>query len=149
MLRALKISTELAGVDMQDSKKIKAQLIEELVELRARLKILSDNENNPDQDTQPRSERNELKTSIQLIGDFGLVEAKITDLSANGIGFELEEDIPFDMEFEIEGELLQHRAHMVWMQHLDNGRSRFGFQFITAPVSSLLWLYKELDSESS
>ena len=109
-----------------------------MVELRARLKILSDNENNPDQDTQPRSERNELKTSIQLIGDFDLAEAKITDLSANGIGFELEEDIPFDMEFDIEGELLQHRAHMVWMQPLDNGRSRFGFQFITAPVSSLL-----------
>ena len=149
MLRVLKISTELAGVNMQDSKKTKVQLIEELVELRARLKILSDNETNPDEDAQPRSERNELKTSIQLIGDFGLVEAKSTDLSANGIGFELEEDIPFDMEFEIEGELHQHRARMVWMKRLENGHSRFGFQFITAPVSSLLWLYKELDSESS
>ena len=52
------------------------------------------------------------------------------------------------MEFEIDGELHQHRARMVWMQRLADGRSRFGFQFITAPPSSLLWLYKELGDES-
>ena len=52
------------------------------------------------------------------------------------------------MEFEIDGELHQHRARMVWMQRLNNGRSRFGFQFTYAPTSSLLWLYKELDSDS-
>ena len=83
-----------------------------------------------------------------FIGDFGLVEAKGLDLSEGGIGFEIEQDIPFDMEFEIDGELHQHRARMVWMQRLADGRSRFGFQFITAPPSSLLWLYKELGDES-
>ena len=96
----------------------------------------------------PRSTRNEIETTIQFIGDFGLVKAKGLDISNGGIGFELEEDIPFDMEFEIAGNLHQHRAYMVWMQRLENGRSRFGFQFITGPTSSLLWLYKELDSDS-
>ena len=91
----------------------------------------------------PRSTRNEIETTIQFIGDFGLVKAKGLDLSNGGIGFELEEDIPFDMEFEIAGNLHQHRAYMVWMQRLENGCSRFGFQFITGPTSSLLWLYKE------
>jgi len=47
----------------------------------------------------PRSTRNEIETTIQFIGDFGLVKAKGLDLSNGGIGFELEEDIPFDMEF--------------------------------------------------
>ena len=52
------------------------------------------------------------------------------------------------MEFEIDGELHQHRARMVWKQRLDDGRSRFGFQFMNASPSSLLWLYKELGGQS-
>ena len=136
---------------MQDSKKTKAQLIEELAELKKRLAELTDEQ--PDEatettDSSPRSTRKEIETAIQLIGDFGLVEAQGLDLSDSGIGFELAEDIPFDMEFEVDGNLHQHRAHMVWMQRLDHGRSRLGFQFIAAPTSSLLWLYKELDGAS-
>jgi hypothetical protein len=139
---------------MQDSKKTKAQLIEELAELKNRLAELTGEpsdettETTETTDSHPRSTRNEIKTAIQLIGDFGLVEAKGLDLSDSGIGFELEDDIPFDMEFEVDGDLHQHRAHMVWMQRLDNGRNRFGFQFIAAPTSSLLWLYKELGGDS-
>ena len=135
---------------MQDSQKTKAQLIEELAECRDRLAALTD-ETAADAAAAAdatRPERSQLQTSIQFIGDFGLVEAKGLDLSEGGIGFELEQDIPFDMEFEIDGELHQHRARMVWMQRLADGRSRFGFQFITAPPSSLLWLYKELGDES-
>jgi len=135
---------------MQDSQKTKAQLIEELAECRDRLAALTD-ESAADAAAAAdatRPERSQLQTSIQFIGDFGLVEAKGLDLSEGGIGFELEQDIPFDMEFEIDGELHQHRARMVWMQRLADGRSRFGFQFITAPPSSLLWLYKELGDES-
>ena len=49
------------------------------------------------------------------------------------------------MEFEIDGELHQHRARMVWMQRVNNGRSRFGFQFTNAPTSSLLWLYQRAE----
>lgn len=135
---------------MQDSQKTKAQLIEELAECRDRLAALTD-ESAADAAAAAdatRPERSQLQTSIQFIGDFGLVEAKGLDLSEGGIGFEIEQDIPFDMEFEIDGELHQHRARMVWMQRLADGRSRFGFQFITAPPSSLLWLYKELGDES-
>ena len=135
---------------MQDSQKTKAQFIKELAELRDRLAALTDENaaDTADAGDATRPERSQLQTSIQFIGDFGLVEAKGLDLSEGGIGFEIEQDIPFDMEFEIDGELHQHRARMVWMQRLADGRSRFGFQFITAPPSSLLWLYKELGDES-
>ena len=135
---------------MQDSQKTKAQLIEELAECRDRRAALTDESaaDAADAGDATRPERSRLQTSIQFIGDFGLVEAKGLDLSEGGIGFELEQDIPFDWEFEIDGELHQHRARMVWMQRLADGRSRFGFQFITAPPSSLLWLYKELGDES-
>ena len=101
---------------MQDSKKTKAQLIEELAELKNRLAELTgepSDKTTETTDSHPRSTRNEIETAIQLIGDFGLVEAKGLDLSDSGIGFELEDDIPFDMEFEVDGDLHQHRAHMV------------------------------------
>ena len=93
---------------MQDSKKTKAQLIAELAELKNRLAELtgkpSDETTKTTETTNshPRSTRNEIETTIQLIGDFGLVEAKGLDLSDGGIGFELEDDIPFDMEFEVD-----------------------------------------------
>ena len=45
------------------------------------------------------------------------------------IGFDLEEDVPFDLEFEIDGDLHQPRARVVWMWRLADGRNRFGFEF--------------------
>ena len=133
---------------MQDSKKTKDQLIEKPAELRNRLDSLTGTAPDEQADSQHRSDRKEIKTSIQFIGDFGLVEARGLDISDSDIDFEIEEGIPFDMEFEIDEQLHQHRARMVWMQRLNNGRSRFGFQFTNAPTSSLLWLYNELDSGS-
>ena len=109
---------------MQDIKK--SGIIEELAELKNRLADLT--EKQPDEATETTQATDSLPS---------------LDLSNGGIGFELEEDIPFDMEFEIAGNLHQHRAYMVWMQRLENGCSHFGFQFITGPTSSLLWLYKE------
>jgi len=127
---------------MQDKDKSKNQLINELNELRQRVSDLEDQLE--DEGKPQRSERNEFSTSIQFIGDFGLVNAKGLDLSDGGIGFEIEEDIPFDMEFEYEGQTHQHRANLVWMRRLPNGCSRFGFQFIETSTSGLLWLYREL-----
>ncbi|MGY8825012.1 MAG: PilZ domain-containing protein [Candidatus Latescibacterota bacterium] len=125
---------------MQD--KDRDKLINELNELRQRVSSL---EQQLADDRKPqRDERNEFSTAIQFIGDFGLVKAKGLDLSDGGVGFEVEEDIPFDMEFEYKGQTHQHRANLVWMRRLPNGCSRFGFQFLEASPSGLLWLYREL-----
>ena len=59
---------------MQDSKKTKDQLIEELAELRTRLDGLTSTAPDEKTDSQHRSDRKEIITSIQFIGDFGLVE---------------------------------------------------------------------------
>ena len=127
---------------MRDQDKSKDQLIDELNESRQRIAALE--KQLGDTGKPQRSERNEFSTSIQFIGDFGLVDAKGLDLSDGGIGFEIEEDIPFDMEFEYNGQVHQHRANLVWMRRLPNGNSRFGFQFVQTSPSGLLWLYREL-----
>jgi hypothetical protein len=131
----------------EDSSKDREQLIVEIQKLRARLAIFEKEAKKGDE-TPSRLQRNELQTEIQFIGDFGLLRARGVDLSEGGICFEVDEDIPFDMEFELDDATHQHRARLVWMKSLPNGRSRFGFEFTNAPPSDLLWLYRELDEDA-
>jgi len=131
----------------EDSSKDKEQLIAEIRELRDRLAHF-EGEIKKGDESPLRLQRNELQTEIQFIGDFGLLRARGVDLSAGGICFEVDEDIPFDMEFELDDATHQHRARLVWMKRLPNGRSRFGFEFTSTPPSDLLWLYRELDVDA-
>ena len=129
---------------MGDEKKTKAQLIAELVELRSRLTEDSVVEA---EDADDRNGRKELEAEIKFIGDFGLIQAQGINLSEGGICFEVEGKIPFEMEFEIEGETHEHRANLVWMSQVEQGRCQLGFAFVppaTTETSGLLWLYKEL-----
>ncbi len=131
----------------EDCDKSREQLIAELRELRERQ--TSDKQGNESEtgSPQPRASRDQLQTEIQFIGDFGLVKARGIDLSDGGICFEVDEDIPFDMEFKLDGEIHRYRARLVWMRRQVEGSSRFGFEFLEAPPSDLLWLYRELKDE--
>ena len=130
---------------MGDEKKTKAQLITELEELRSRLNqesVSADGETDDE-----RNMRKELRAEIKFIGDFGLIQAQGINLSEGGICFEVEGKIPFEMEFELEGETHEHRANLVWMSQVEQGRCQLGFAFVppaTTETSGLLWLYKEL-----
>tara|TARA_Y100000994_G_C15341586_1_gene296695 strand:- start:137 stop:349 length:213 start_codon:yes stop_codon:yes gene_type:complete len=53
---------------IQDSKKTKDQLIEELAELRTRLDVVIGTAPDEQADSQHRSDRKEIKTSIQFFG---------------------------------------------------------------------------------
>ena len=135
----------------QDSKKTKIQLIEELENLRTRLAEL-DKENEAEIVAKPSSAgcqlRRKLRAEIKFIGDFGLMKASGINLSEGGICFEVEGDIPFEMEFEIDGQKHEQRAHLIWVSQVAKGRSQLGFKFVlpeSDETSALLWLYKELD----
>jgi len=131
---------------MQDHQKTKAQLIEELQELRSRLAVLETKSPDTEKPLSSRLQREELPTTIQFIGDFGLVQAQGIDWSEGGIGFELPEPIFFDMAFAFEGKTHHHRAQLVWMKTLANGRYCFGFQFVPVESSVLLHLFQELEN---
>ena len=124
---------------MVDEKKTKEELIAELQELRSRL--------NDADSSGTRSQRKQLNAEIKFIGDFGMIQAEGVNLSETGICFEVEGNIPFEMEFEIDGELHEHRARLVWMSRVEQARCKLGFEFMppaTTETSGLLWLYKEL-----
>ncbi|MBN99030.1 MAG: hypothetical protein CME16_07245 [Gemmatimonadetes bacterium] len=136
---------------MQDSKKTKTQLIEELEKLRTRLAVLEKEngaESLAETSGSSRPLRRKLQAEIKFIGDFGLLEASGVNLSEGGICFEMEGEIPFELEFEIDGQVFEERANLVWMGQGEKSRRQLGFKFVPAEeseTSGLLWLHKELN----
>lgn len=77
-----------------------------------------------------RQPRQEIRTDIEFIADFDLVQAEGIDLSEGGICFEVEQDLPFQMRFDLEGRRYEKRAKLVWIRPAADGRRQLGFQFL-------------------
>ena len=94
---------------MQNQGNNKAQLIGELQSLQSRIAALETKiselegkDGNTEEQSPPRSQRNALPTEIHVMGDFNLIQARGVNLSEDGICFEINYDIPFEMEFEFQ-----------------------------------------------
>ncbi len=134
---------------MEDNDKTKDQLIQELQDLRAQV---SDAVEPPpprpetdENDSASRAQRTTMSGPITFVGAFSLVEARGVDVSDSGICFELAEDLLFEMEFEMAGELERHNARIVWIKKLEDGKHRWGFEFVESDSMSVLEIYQTLD----
>ncbi|OQY58945.1 MAG: hypothetical protein B6245_09295 [Desulfobacteraceae bacterium 4572_88] len=123
--------------NMKDYQKTKAQLIEELEATRRQLTKLESElakkeglSENQDKTVASRPIRKEIHAAIEFIADFDIIEAKGINLSEGGICFELDEDLPFEMQFTLDGTRHRHRAHLIWVKRLPNGGYRFGLEFV-------------------
>ena len=115
--------------------KTKDQLIKELEAMRQHMTELESKLANLKSKNDPkglilRSPREDLHSGIELITDFDVIEAKGINISETGICFESNENLPFEMQFEYEGKLHRHRAHLVWVKRLSEGGYRFGLEFV-------------------
>jgi len=122
---------------MKELEKTKEQLIEETEALRRRVaelesKIAASESKAARTDSIPkeRAPRTEINASIEFIADFDIVEAKGINFSDSGICFELNEDLPFEMQFSLEGKIHRYRACLVWVKRMCKGGYRFGMQFV-------------------
>ena len=139
---------------MQDHEKSKEQLIDELQDLRARLADLepagpSEKEAQSSGTEQSRYPRNDIEAPIVFIGGFNLIYAQGLNLSQGGVCFEISEHLPFEMEFDLGGEVHKHAANLIWMNRLPTGRSRLGLEFESANALALLEAYKESAAKPS
>ncbi|GBC62054.1 hypothetical protein DENIS_3017 [Desulfonema ishimotonii] len=121
---------------MKDDRKNKTQLIRELEEMRARVSVLEAENaelkagsDNSVTNMAQRSARKEIRTHIEFIADFDVIEARAVNISDGGISFETDEDLPFEMRFEMSGQPHYHRASLVWVKRLPDGGYRFGLMF--------------------
>ncbi len=129
---------------MQDEDKTKAQLLAEVRALRQQL-AGGNQEPAASADADHRSARRPTQTPIAFVANFNLVHAQGVDVSDKGICFETDQDLQFEMEFEVDGASHQHTAHLVWMRKTETGRSRWGFELASSETSGLLSVHKLLD----
>ena len=127
---------------MRDEDKTKQQLIAELQALRAEL---DDRADSNDETAPARAQRRPTETPIAFVATFDLLKARGVDVSDTGIGFETDEALAFEMEFELDGRTHQHTAHLVWMRRHGEG-SRLGFRLTDSEPSGLLSVRKLLDT---
>ena len=132
---------------MDDNSKTKAELVAEVGRLRdqlsgleQRVQELDQFSDLPNEVAPERSQRRELPTNIHVMGDFNIIQARGINVSDTGICFEVNYDVPFEMEFEQDGDRERHRADLVWMRQLEDGRNQFGFKFVPSEESPLFEL---------
>ena len=122
---------------MKDIRKTKAQLIAELdsarreIEtLRSELETLKSSKKSGSETLENRAPRHEIRTHIEFFADFDVIEARGINISEGGICMELDEDLPFEMRFELNGRMHQHRAHLVWVKRSSRGGYLLGLMFV-------------------
>jgi hypothetical protein len=119
---------------MEDDQKTKEQLIQEVDALRRRVNELESqrdgNSNSMAQENEGRTDRRGIRTSVEFIADFDIVEARGVNISKGGICFATDYDLPFEMRFELDNQIHQHRAHLAWMKRTPDGGYIFGFMFV-------------------
>jgi hypothetical protein len=121
---------------MMDDEKSKGTLVAELTAARQEVERLRDKTallearlSEKARPPHPRQPRKEIDADIEFIADFDVVHAEGIDLSEGGICFEVNRDLPFEMQFELEGERHEKRANLVWVRRRNDGRIRLGFRF--------------------
>jgi hypothetical protein len=95
-------------------------------------------DNDTKQPSAPRPRRDELHTNVEFIADFDLIQAQGIDLSEGGVSFGTSEGLPFEMRFELDGQVHQQRARLIWMKQQEDGTFQYGLKFIPSlPVPKI------------
>jgi len=130
---------------MEDDEKTRAELVAELAELRQRMGRLErqlarcqGEDGFLPAAPAERPERTEMPTHVHVIPDFDIVEAEGINISDGGICFAIDEDLPFELRFELGGEQHMHRAHLVWVKRRPTDGYHFGFMFVRRPLHAAI-----------
>jgi len=122
---------------MKNELRTKSQLLEELEQMRRRVEELESQIGGMEKEKTEsrkelirRQERKDIRTNIEFITDFDIVDARGIDISEGGISFELYEELPFELRFELENRLHHYRANLVWVKRIPEGGFRFGLMFV-------------------
>lgn len=121
---------------MKGDNRTKAELLEEIDALREQVRVLEKKTRGPKKGAEEvkgmaptRSNRKPIRTHVEFIADFDVIEATGINISEGGICFAIEEDLPFEMRFEMDGQVHQHRGHLVWVRRDPDAGYQFGLMF--------------------
>ena len=77
-----------------------------------------------------RPPRLPLESDVEFMGDFDILRARGVNVSGQGICFEVHEELPFEMRFDLHGQTQIRRAHCVWVRRLPAGGCHLGLRFV-------------------
>jgi len=116
-----------------DESQFQEKLVSELQGIRESLrdleKFLIQKRKTEDEGLKTRAPRQPLKSEVELVGDFDILEAEGVDISDSGICFDLKNSLYFDMRFLYGEVLVEKRARLVWVRQMEDGYARLGFNF--------------------
>jgi len=98
-----------------------------VVELEARLATFNSPANGCPVE---RSSRLPLEADVEFMGDFDVLRATGVNISEGGICFEVRDELPFEMRFDLHGVTHLKRAHCVWLRRLPSGGYHLGLRFV-------------------
>lgn len=120
---------------MNDTGKTKEELIDEIEGLRKeldRLKAKLDMlEGKPDFDLSEfrnREPREDLSAQIEFVADVDVLNGEGINISESGISFTIEDNLPFEIMFELNGDVYRGTADLAWFQR-HKGGCRLGFEY--------------------
>ena len=121
------------------------ELMAEIQELRTQVRRLTAKCEGQGPTLKERASRSPLKTEIEIVGDFDILEAIGVDISDTGICFELKKQLFFDMRF-MQGErLVEKRARLVWVKYVDDERARLGFHFVETDIAEVEGIIRRIE----
>lgn len=124
-------AVENNGIEMAELRAEVNRLRGYVAELEDRLRRLAGEGSSAEEvSAANRQPRMPLDARIEFIGDFDVARARGIDLSDGGVCFEVEDDLPFEMRFKIDGKEQMRRARGVWMRRKPEGGYLLGLQFI-------------------
>ncbi len=80
-----------------------------------------------------RAERHDLQTEVEFFVDADIIKARAINISEGGIQFETETPISIFMRMEIDGELREYEAQLVWAMRKPDGTMAYGFKYLLGP----------------
>ncbi len=78
-------------------------------------------------------ERREYGINIEFFVDADIMIAKTIDISKTGLQFKVDEPMKIAMRMEIEGDLHEYEAQLVWARRKPDGSMSYGFEYVPLP----------------
>lgn len=79
------------------------------------------------------SERKPVLTDLEFCLDPHIMQAMSVDISGTGIRFDTGQPLNVRMQLEIDDQLQERKAKLVWIKHTPDGGMTYGFEYISDP----------------
>ncbi len=75
-------------------------------------------------------ERFDIPARIEFYVDADIIMADSLDISQSGLSFVTDKAMEVDMRLNVDGNLEERRAKILWAQKTDDGKVRYGLEFV-------------------